>query len=743
LEQAWAKELDAPEARERVNPVKRVVNLLNKMKSELDAEAAKDSEMYDKMVCWCETNDKEKTHAIAEADARDAALMAEIEDRSARFGKLSAEIADTKQEIQENTASLDQATEIRETEAAKFREDEKDMVQAITNLRNAMSVLSKHQGASMLELPGHVLSGMTVLLRDAATKYEVLVAGRAERQGRRSRAMAFLALKAATERRTATAEGSVTAALLSALDPRNGGPVSDELPVKFAAQIVARAAHAGGRAAARAFLQIETEKPASYSSQSGGVFGVMGQLLEDFETELKNIQGDETKAVEDFKNLAAAKNDEIDAGKRKLDQMEVEDAGNGQALSDAKEDLTETRRQRSEDVKFLQDLKATCNDLDAQWEKRSKTRTAETMAVAEAIAVLTEDDARETMARSVSLLQTSLRSRAAASARAAAAATLRDAADSMSDLDDDDLLQAWHGRRHPGMKRRAQLSALAVTFQLDTFEKVKEEIDKMVAEMRKQQEEEVKFKAYCQNELSKNAKSVFDKSELKQDLEAKLAQLETLVKKLAVEIDEAKVQIETSNIEVKKASQRREAENKEFQGVVADQRATQGILKKALIKLEDFYKKGIGKALLLQRSAQTPPVQFGDYKSSAGASPVIGLIEQILEDSAKLETEAMDSESSAQAEYEGFVKDSNELAKGLAQAITAKSDASASAKSETAQAAEDLDSTKGELESLSAYEADLHQQCDWSLKNFDIRQKARAQEMEAIAKAKAFLSGMK
>jgi len=49
----------------------------------------------------------------------------------------------------------------------------------------------------------------------------------------------------------------------------------------------------------------------------------------------------------------------------------------------------------------------------------------------------------------------------------------------------------------------------------------------------------------------------------------------------------------------------------------------------------------------------------------------------------------------------------------------------------------------GELESLAAYEADLHDECDFVLKNFEIRQKARLQEMEAIQAAKAILSGAK
>mmetsp|Transcript_46714 Transcript_46714/g.118402 ORF Transcript_46714/g.118402 Transcript_46714/m.118402 type:complete len:777 (+) Transcript_46714:63-2393(+) len=742
VESAWSKVLMPPaaEAKERVNPVKRVVNLLNKMKSELEAEADNEAEMYDKMVCWCETNEKEKTKAIADAEAKDLQLSAEIEERAAKFGNLAASIEQTKKEIQENTANLEQATEIREKEAAEFREEEKDQVQAITNLRNAVAVLSKHQKTqAILQMDKALLSPMRVLLRDCALKYEVIVATRAEHRG--AGLVSLLALNDETKTSSdAKAQGATAAALFSALDVHDDS-VSDALPVKFAERVIARAAKEA--TSAKSFLQVSNRQPLYESRSSGrsaGIYGVMNQMLEEFKSELSTSQKEDLKAQEDFKALAAAKTAEIDAGKMKLDEMQAEDAGNEKALSDAKEDLANTRNQRSVDVEFLRNLKLTCNDLDSQWEKRSKTRTAETMAVAEAIAVLTEDDARETMARSLSLLQTSLRSRAAASARAAAAATLRDAAESMSDLDDDDLLQAWHGRRHPGMKRRAQLSALAVTFQFDTFEKVKEEIDKMVAEMKKQQEEEVKFKAYCQNELSKNAKSVFDKSELKQDLEAKLAQLETLVKKVAVEIDEAKVQIETTNIEVKKASQRREAENKEFQGVVADQRATQAILDKALMKLKDFYHKNIGKAVLAQTS-QTPPVQFNDYKNNAGSSPVIGLIEQIIGDSKALESETTSGEQKAQVDYERFVKDSNNLIKDLQASVASKSKNSAAADADKAQASADHTNTVGELESLGQYMTDLHAECDFVLKNFDIRQKARLQEIEAIQAAKGILSG--
>jgi len=46
-----------------------------------------------------------------------------------------------------------------------------------------------------------------------------------------------------------------------------------------------------------------------------------------------------------------------------------------------------------------------------------------------------------------------------------------------------------------------------------------------------------------------------------------------------------------------------------------------------------------------------------------------------------------------------------------------------------------------ELEDLSNYNAELHTSCDFIIKNFDIRQTARDEEIEALKQAKAILSG--
>merc|ERR1719217_1658062 len=143
-----------------------------------------------------------------------------------------------------------------------------------------------------------------------------------------------------------------------------------------------------------------------------------------------------------------------------------------------------------------------------------------------------------------------------------------------------------------------------------------------------------------------------------------------------------------------KASQVREGENAEFQTTVADQRATQDILSKALGKLKEFYKGAKGGAFA-QKSSQEPPVKFNSYKKNAGASPVIGMIEQIVEESKALESEAVAGETEAQSTYEKFVKDSNDLIKQLSDSVASKTKAKSTAAQDSEQAKSDLDSKNG------------------------------------------------
>merc|ERR1719375_741077 len=400
----------------------------------------------------------------------------------------------------------------------------------------------------------------------------------------------------------------------------------------------------------------------SYAPASGQIFGILKQMQEDFETSLSQAQKDEVKGQEDYAALKATKEEQIAATKAMLESMTQEFANNKKALFDAKEDLELTRETRTADVEFLRNLKVTCGDLDHQWEQRSKIRAEEIKAVSEAIAIITDDDNADMLRKTVTLLQIdSISSRSTAAEkmlRFRAVSVLQRLA---RQPDFDDLLTAWNGRRmgasSPSMESpRAKLSALAMSVQLDAFTKVKEAMDQMVKELKAEQAEEVKLKEYCTTEFNENEQQTYTKTEEKEDLERKMDQLTTLKERLTKEIEEAKTTIANTEIEIKKASEAREKENAEYQTVIADQRATQTILKKALAKLEGFYKK---KALL--QEGQTPPVHFQPMKKNAGSSPVMGMIEQIIEESVAVENDAMAAEKEAQAGYETFVKDSTNL----------------------------------------------------------------------------------
>merc|ERR1711937_397636 len=117
--------------------------------------------------------------------------------------------------------------------------------------------------------------------------------------------------------------------------------------------------------------------------------------------------------------------------------------------------------------------------------------------------------------------------------------------------DFDDLLSAWNGRKmvgvNPSMESpRAKVAMLAMSVKLDAFTKVKEAMDQMVEELKKEQAEEVKLKEFCTTEFNQNEQQTYTKTEEKEDLERKQEQLTALKEKLTKEIEEAKTTIATT-----------------------------------------------------------------------------------------------------------------------------------------------------------------------------------------------------
>merc|ERR1712056_57676 len=163
------------------------------------------------------------------------------------------------------------------------------------------------------------------------------------------------------------------------------------------------------------------------------------------------------------------------------------------------------------------------------------------------------------------------------------------------------LSNAAHKSHNP------RLATLAYRGRLDAFTRVKKAIDDMIAQLLKEKEDEIKHKDFCVEEFNTNQLQTEKKEREKQDLIAKIEDLEMTIKALTEAIDTLKAEIAEMQVQLKRAGENREKENKEFQTTVADQRETQKLLKAALGVLADFYKKSEKAAFVQKQEPVGPP----------------------------------------------------------------------------------------------------------------------------------------
>jgi septal ring factor EnvC (AmiA/AmiB activator) len=267
----------------------------------------------------------------------------------------------------------------------------------------------------------------------------------------------------------------------------------------------------------------------------------------------------------------------------------------------------------------------------------------------------------------------------------------------------------------------------------------------MIAQLLVEKADEIKHKDFCVDEFNKNQLETEKKEREKKDLIAKIEDLEMTIDQLTKAIETLKAEIAEMQVQLKRAGEDREKENKEFQTTVADQRATQKLLQAALTILQDFYGKKEAAALVQRQepAGPPPPPGFEAYKKNAASGGVMGMIQQIINDAKAMEAETIRSEEDAQKAYEDFVKETNASIEAKSKDIVNKSETKAKAEADLVEAKEEKESVMVELEQLSNYNAELHSSCDFILKNFDLRQTARDEEVEALRQAKAILSGAK
>jgi len=290
------------------------------------------------------------------------------------------------------------------------------------------------------------------------------------------------------------------------------------------------------------------------------------------------------------------------------------------------------------------------------------------------------------------------------------------------------------GRKHNNMA----LVSMAVRVRLDAFKKVKESMAKMLSALKKQQADEYAKWEECKKEIDETEDEIKEATETGNDLAEKRQDLVNTLAELKASSDQLKSEVAEMEVELKKAGEARKAENLLFQTSISDQRATVTILNMALDKLKAFYNKP---SLVQTEAAQPGAPETEDYDKSAGSGGVMQLIAKIITDA---ETEAQElamGETDAQAAYADLVRDTTNSIETASKAIATKEKESAAAKSEKSETEESQLANKGEIEKLQKLLQGTHASCDFLIKFFDVRQKARSEEMDAIGEATAILSG--
>merc|ERR1719281_281249 len=481
-----------------------------------------------------------------------------------------------------------------------------------------------------------------------------------------------------------------------------------------------------GAGQATGFMQIPGMQ--SYAPQSGQIFGILKQMKEDFDVDLAEEQKSEKKAVEEFQALKEGKIAEIDTAKATIVQYDQDLAELGEQNAEAMKELGDTQEQLGLDQTFLATLKKKCAGSDEKFEARVKARLAEIAAVEDTIEILNSDTSFEAFDKSVnSFLQVNSEEQ---NKRNRVVSVLRKAASA---------------------SQNPAIALLAVSAQLDVFTKIKAEIDKLIGEMEAQQADEVEHRDFCIKSLNDNNRSQTAAYEKKDSLTTRIADLEKNIETLTANLETTAQEIADTQTQMGRRSETREAENGDYQATVQEQRLTQMILQKAIDRMAQVY------ALLQARQPGAPhtqtsatktdpgngPAKFKKYEENAGGKRVLAMLDEVLTDSKNMENDAIRDEEDAQVAYENFMKDSNKFIIKATQSISDMTEAKAKAESDLVMAKTDLKGTMSELFGLHEEAGDLHKSCDFLLNNFELRQKARSEEMDALREAKNILSGMK
>jgi len=496
---------------------------------------------------------------------------------------------------------------------------------------------------------------------------------------------------------------------------------------------------AQAKAAIQSFLALEQEpgdgvpEANAYEFQSGGVVGILEKLRLKFQDQKLALQKAEMNAKANYALLMQKLEDNMKEDKAQVATKTAFKAVCLGHAAAAKADLTMTSTVKAEDEKKLGDTNAKCTFMSEEFEKNQVVRAGEVEAIEKAMEILRSESVTGNAGKH---LPTMLQLKRIGTALL----QLRGGGDDAAAKDSRQHLVAFLKSRAAKTGSR-YLSLVAAHAESDPFSKVKKMIKDLIVKLMEQTNAEADHKAYCDTELATNKQTREIKQsevdELTASIDKHTAESVELGEEIA-QLSDALSDLARQQAEATKIRGEEKATNAQ---TVADAKEAQLALEKATQVLKEFYTsaaeasllQGGGQASLAQEMKAAAQAPYKGMQSEHGG--IVGFLEVILSDFARLESETSAAEDAAQTAFQQFMDESNE---DIAVKETEKSHKENNKQNLDATLADEkkeLELTQGELDAALEYYEKLKPDCvDLGL-SYEERVKMREEEIQSLQEA--------
>merc|ERR1719160_414021 len=133
------------------NPMRRVITMLQMMVKKVEAEGKKETELFEKFMCYCKTGKETLGKSIADAEEKIPQLESDIKEAEAEKAQLDKDLETHKADRETAKSDIAKATAMREKDAAAFLKESTEDKSNLEALKKALAAIEKGMAGAFLQ----------------------------------------------------------------------------------------------------------------------------------------------------------------------------------------------------------------------------------------------------------------------------------------------------------------------------------------------------------------------------------------------------------------------------------------------------------------------------------------------------------------------------------------------------------------------------------------------------------------